>query len=214
LLTEKTVEGDYDMNFAIILDSPVFTWVILPLLIFAAKILDVSLGTVRIILVSRGNKFLAPLLGFFEVLIWLLAISQIMQHLDNLFCYIAYAGGFAAGNYIGMRIEERLALGILVVRIFAVKDECELKNRLVGAGYGVTIVDAEGANGKVKVIYTIIKRKNVRDVVSIIERCNSKTFYSIEDARTAYQGIFPTNNKGARSFAKTRKLFGTHLNRK
>jgi uncharacterized protein YebE (UPF0316 family) len=107
--------------------SPVFAWVILPLLIFAARICDVTLGTLRIIFVSRGKKLLAPLLGFFEVSIWLLAISQIMQNLNNPVCFLAYAGGFAMGNFVGILIEDKLAMGILVIRIFLVKGDQGMK---------------------------------------------------------------------------------------
>ena len=88
-----------------------FTWVVIPVLIFLARILDVSIGTLRLIYVSRGYKTLAPVLGFFEVLIWLAAIRQIMQHVDNPACFLAYALGFASGNYIGMWISEKLSIG-------------------------------------------------------------------------------------------------------
>ncbi len=183
-----------------IFDSNLFSWVILPLLIFTARIFDVSLSTMRIIFVSRGKKLIAPFLGFFEVLIWLMAISQIMQNLDNVFCYLAYAGGFAMGTFIGMRIEEKLAIGIYVVRVILVKDECRLRERLSEAGYGVTTVDAKGVTGDVKLIYTVVRRKDIDNVISIINMCNSKAFYSIEDARTAKDGVFPIN--------KAHKLFG------
>ncbi len=89
--------------------SPIFSWVILPILIFCARICDVSFGTLRIIFVSRGKKAVAPILGFFEVSIWLLAISQIMQHLDNAACFLALYCGYAMGNYVGIRIEDKLA---------------------------------------------------------------------------------------------------------
>lgn len=206
------------MNLASFLNSEVFAWVVLPLLIFISRIFDVTLGTVRIIFVSRGKRLLAPLLGFFEVLIWLIAISQIMQRLDNFICYIAYAAGFATGNYVGIRVEEKLALGILVVRVIMVKDECELKNRLVEAGYGITVVDAKGASGDVKIIYTVIKRKDLDDVLRIINMCNSNAFYSIEDARAAYQGIFPERNSkdigGRAGLSKLNNLFNMFQNRR
>ncbi|MDX2414998.1 MAG: DUF5698 domain-containing protein, partial [Bacteroidales bacterium] len=102
-----------------------FNWfdvVILPLLIFFARIMDVSIGTVRIILVSKGYKKLAPIAGFFEILIWIIAITRIVDNLDNWICYIAYALGFATGNYIGMIIEERLALGYETVRIITKRE--------------------------------------------------------------------------------------------
>ena len=149
------------INFLQFIDSNTFSWVILPLLIFLSRIIDVSIGTIRIIFVSRGKKNLAPLLGFFEVLVWITAISQIMKHLDNVACYFAYAAGFAAGTFVGMMIEEKLAIGMLVVRVILVKDECQLRERLSSSGFGVTVVDAQGANGEVKIVYTIIKRKEL-----------------------------------------------------
>src|SRR5205823_2012095 len=89
----------------------------LPLLVFLAELCVVTIGTIRIIFIARGMKVLAPVLGFFEVSIWLFAIGQIMQNLSNLGCYLAFAGGFTAGNFLGVLIEKRLGLGTLVVRV-------------------------------------------------------------------------------------------------
>ena len=100
-------------------DSDLFSYVLMPLLIFLARICDVSIGTMRIIFVSKGKRNIAPILGFFEVLIWITAISKIMQNLDNYVNYIAYAAGFATGNFVGMIIEEKLAMGIQMIRVFA-----------------------------------------------------------------------------------------------
>lgn len=198
--------------------SEVFNWVVLPLLIFSSRIIDVSLGTLRIMFVSRGKRYIAPLLGFFEVMVWIIAISQIMQNLNNFACYIGYAGGFATGTFIGIIIEEKLAIGMLVVRVIMVRDECQLKERLSVAGFGVTEVDAQGANGEVKIIYTIIKRKELNEVMDIINKCNSKAFYSIEDARTVNQGVFRSQNSsnygkpGILNLFSIHRLFG--MNRK
>jgi uncharacterized protein YebE (UPF0316 family) len=200
------------MNIAEAVNSDVFTWVIFPLLIFVARIFDVTLGTLRIIFISRGKKIIAPLLGFFEVLIWVVVISQIMQRLDNFICFIAYAAGFAAGNYVGIIIEEKLAIGMLVVRIILAKEEYELKNRLIDSGFGVTTVDAKGSSSDVKIIYTIIKRKDLDEVVNIINECDSNAFYSVEDARTVYHGIFPSRTgilkSGGSGLLKSNRLFG------
>lgn len=184
------------MNILPFANSDLFSWVVLPVLIFIARIIDVSIGTMRIVFVSRGKKLAAPLLGFFEIFIWLMAISQIMQNLTNIMCYFAYSVGYAMGTYIGLKIEEKLAIGILVVRIIVVNDEEKLMEELSNAGYGVTVVDAKGVSGDVKIVYTIIRRKDIDNVVSIINLCNSKAFYSIEDARTAREGIFPSNKTG------------------
>ena len=172
-------------------DSPLAQWVILPLLIFAARIVDVSLGTLRIIFISRGKRLLAPLMGFFEVLIWLLAIGQIFKNLENPACYIAYAAGFAGGNYIGMAIESRLALGLQIVRIITKFFVPEMIQKLKARGYGLTILEGQGASGPVTVIFTIVKRKDLPEFVDIIQSVNPKVFYTVEDVRTAKEGIYP-----------------------
>ena len=107
-------------------DTSFFTYFLLPFLIFVSRILDVTIGTIRIVMVAKGQKFWAPLLGFFEVFIWLLAISRIFENLDNWACYFAYAAGFAAGNYIGLIIEERLAMGIVKIQIITRRSAIEL----------------------------------------------------------------------------------------
>jgi uncharacterized protein YebE (UPF0316 family) len=173
------------------LDSALVTWVVVPLLIFAARVMDVSLGTMRIIFLSRGKRIIAPALGFFEVLIWLLAMRQIMQNLNNPVTYIAYAAGFATGNFVGIYLESRLAIGTLIIRLITPKDTGELIAHLHSAGYGVTSVDGQGAVGRVKLIYIIIKRKDLADVVEIITRCHPKAFLSIEEIRSASEGVFP-----------------------
>ncbi|KPJ65687.1 MAG: hypothetical protein AMJ45_04725 [Syntrophobacter sp. DG_60] len=179
------------MNNISLFSPEIFTLIILPLLIFFARICDVTMGTIRIIFVSRGKKFFAPLLGFFEILIWLLAIGQIMQNLTNVACYVAYAGGYATGTFVGMYVEEKLAMGVLLIRTITRKDASELIKFLRAANYGVTSVDAQGVTGKVNVIFTIVKRSELEHVVEIIKRFNPKAFYSIEDVRFATNGVFP-----------------------
>lgn len=163
--------------------SEIFAWIILPFLIFFARVCDVSLGTIRIIFVSKGIKYLAPLVGFFEILIWLLAISQIMQNLTNVYYYIFYAGGFAIGNLVGIIIEEKLSIGIVGIRIITRQDAGELVNALKKSKYGITVVDAEGSRGKVKIIFTVINRQNIQKVINIVKQYNPKAFYHIEDIR-------------------------------
>lgn len=165
--------------------SEIFKRVIIPLLIFFARILDVSMRTMRVIFVSRGIKKIAPILGFFEVLIWLIAIQNIMKNLDNVFYYLTYAAGFAAGTYIGMKIEEKLSIGKVIIRIITRKNTNDLVKELTEENKRVTVVDGQGPNGKVHVIYTIIDRHDIEEVVSTIKHFNPKAFYSIEDIRYA-----------------------------
>ena len=150
--------------------SHLFAWVILPILIFLARIADVSIGTVRVILVSRRLKYLAPLAGFFEVLIWILVIGQIMQNLSSPVCYLAYAGGFATGNFVGILIAEKLSLGTVLVRVIFPGRANGVLERLRERRYGVTSIDGQGATGPVQVVFTIVPRCEVDAVVELVKR--------------------------------------------
>jgi len=181
-----------------------YSYLVLPGLIFIARICDVSLGTVRIILVAKGMKRIAPIIGFFEVFIWILAISKIIENLDNWICYIGYAGGFATGNYIGMQIEEKLALGHELVRVITKRDARELVNSLKDNGFGVTFVNAEGTQGEVGILYIIVNRKKLPKAISIIQNYNPKAIYTIENIRYVNREIFygDTVIKRKRSFVR------------
>jgi uncharacterized protein YebE (UPF0316 family) len=173
------------------INSSIFSFGVMPLLIFLARICDVSIGTMRIIFVSKGKKYIAPFLGFFEVLIWIIAISKIMENLDNYVNYVAYAAGFATGNFVGMLIEEKLAMGIQVVRVFTNQAGHELVLSLNSMGFGATSIEAQGVKEKVNIIYTIVQRNELNNVIDIINRFDPKTFYTIEDVRASNEGIFP-----------------------
>jgi uncharacterized protein YebE (UPF0316 family) len=179
------------MNLEPLINSDIFNWIILPLLIFLARIVDVSLGTIRISFVSKGLKHLASICGFVEVIIWLLAIRVIMQNLNNPVCYIAYGAGFGMGTFIGLQIEKKLALGDAVIRIVTQKDATDLINALRSQGFGVTSIDGEGAEGKVNVLYVIIKRHDFQAVSTAIEKFNPNAFYTLEDLKLVSRGIFP-----------------------
>ncbi len=179
------------MNDILLANSGFYTWFVLPFLIFLARITDVSMGTVRVIFVSRGLKYLAPVVGFFEIIIWLLAIGQIMQNLSNPACYIAYAGGFAMGNYVGISIAEKLLLGLVMIRVISSADALPLVEKLQTNNYGVTSIDGHGTSGQVKVVFTIVPRREVSSVVELIKQYNPQAFYSIEEVGFVEKGVFP-----------------------
>ena len=178
-------------------NSDAFTYGILPLLIFLARICDVSIGTMRIIFVSKGKKNIAPFLGFFEVLIWIIAISKIMQNLDNYLNYVAYAAGFATGNFVGMIIEEKLAIGIQMIRVFISENGMELVKTLNSNGFGATTVEAHGAKEKVHLVYTIVHRNEMEQVLEVINAFNPRAFYTIEDVKAVNEGIFNPRKQNA-----------------
>jgi uncharacterized protein YebE (UPF0316 family) len=186
------------------ISDDLLNWVILPLLIFCARLSDVSLATLRNIFISRGFRSIVPFVGFFEVLIWLLAMKQVMGRADNVVCYLAWATGFATGTYVGMRIEERLALGMQVIRIITNQDSDNLIHALREAHHGITIVDAHGAKGPVKMIFSIVQRKNLKHVVHLIETLQPNAFYSIEDVRNAHLGVF---RQGEKKMSLVRQIF-------
>src|SRR5690606_35818603 len=171
--------------------SDFFAWVILPLLIFFFRICDVSLGTIRVIFIAKGLKYIAPIIGFFEVIIWLLAIGQVMNNVSNVACYIAYGGGFAAGTLLGMTVEERLSIGTVVVRVISNEDISGLLLFLRAHSFGVTIADGEGSKGKVKIILSVIKRQDLEEVVRGIQHHLPGTFYSVEEIKSVAEGVFP-----------------------
>ncbi len=182
------------LNFCGI-NNNLFLWVILPLMIFFARIIDQSIGTLRLIFVSKGLKSLAPLLGFFESIIWLIAISQIMQHLNNIACFIGYGMGFAVGNYVGIWLEEKISIGTVVVRIIPRNDNTLLINKLKASNFGFTTVDACGSTGKVKIIFSIIKRKDARHLIELINEYNPHSFYTIEEVKAVNEGVFRSSPK-------------------
>lgn len=179
-------------------DSNLFTFVLLPLLIFLARICDVTIGTMRIVMVAKGQKLWAPFLGFFEVLIWIITMSKVMQNLDNWMCYIGYAGGFATGNLVGLLLEEKLAMGIVKIQIITRKEASQLIEALKLAGYGITHHPAKGGTENVSIIHTIVKRAEIQKVEEIIRDYNPKAFYSIEEVKFVSQGIFPVNTGSRR----------------
>ena len=172
-------------------DHQIYQYVVLPLIIFFARICDVSLGTMRIVFISKGKKSLAPIVGFFELLIWIVVISEVFKNADSFVCYIAYAGGYAAGNFIGMNIEERIALGTQLIKVFSAKDVTSLQKSLNTAGFGTTVVDGDGSSGKVKILYTVINRKTFEQARKILVEFDPHIFYVIEDVRLVKSGIFP-----------------------
>jgi uncharacterized protein YebE (UPF0316 family) len=181
------------------MDTFWWSWVFLPLLIFVSRIADQSIGTLRVIFVSKGLKNIAPFFGFFEVIIWLLAVAQVMKHLNNPMSYIAYGAGFAMGNYIGILLEEKLSLGTVMVRIIPKTNTHELIAFLKEKGFGVTQIDAEGVMGsKVKVLLTIVKRKKVPLVIQAINKFNPHAFFTIEEIKAVKDGYFgfPVQPKG------------------
>lgn len=167
-----------------------FKWIIFPLIIFSARIIDVSLGTIRIIMVSKGKKELAMIIGFFEISIWVMVSAQVIKSLDSFIFVLAYAGGFAVGNFVGMKIDEKIAIGKVTVRLILNDCPKDIINELKENGYGVTYFEATGTRDKAYVVYSIMHRKKLQNFNEIVIKKHPKAFISVEDTRTVHEGVF------------------------
>ncbi len=172
-------------------DTPLFQWVLLPVLLFCSRIVDVSIGTVRIMFVAKGIRKFAAVFAFFEVLIWLFTIRQVLANISNPLHYAAYAAGFATGTFVGMLIEQKMSLGNVIIRVIAINGQSKLAGHLRDLGWRVTDIDAVGNEGPVRIIFLVIKRKELATVTGIIKKFNPNAFYSIEDVRFVSRDALP-----------------------
>ncbi|MDR3269744.1 MAG: DUF2179 domain-containing protein [Tannerella sp.] len=179
----------------------IYPW-LLPVIIFFGRICDVTLGTLRIIFVAKGEKKKAPLVGFFEVFIWVVIISQIFSHANDLVAYLAYAGGYATGNFVGILVENKIAFGFQLIRIYTRNNGAELTRLLHENGFGFTHIHGEGAVAEVEIIETVVTRKSEKKVTAIIRQFDPNAFYVIEDIRAKRKGIFALSSAGAPRLGK------------
>ena len=167
-----------------------FQYLIFPALIVIARIADVSLGTLRIILLSKGFKRIAPIIGFFEVFIWIMIAKQIITDVSSITAYIAYALGYALGTYVGMAIESKLSLGKVLIRVIVSMDSTALEKALRENKFGLTSVDADGRDGKVRVLFIVVNRTELNKIIDLIRQLNPKAFYTIESIQSVNAGYF------------------------
>jgi uncharacterized protein YebE (UPF0316 family) len=158
------------------------------LLIFCLRLIDVSLGTVRLIMINRGRRKIAPLLGFVEVTVWVVAISQVITNLDNIFNILGYSGGFAAGTLVGMWIEDKLALGHVEISIFSTTHGQKIVRKLRQADYGVTELTGNGRSGVVNLITTIVPRRDVKNIFQLVNQTDPKSFIAVDDMKDVKRG--------------------------
>lgn len=169
-----------------------FTWPALfgGLLIFGLRVCDMSLDTLRVLFVMRGRKGLAWVLGFFQSLIFIIAISSVLTHLGNVFNIIGYAAGFATGNVVGMKIEERLAVGHSLLTIISSTRGAVIVESLRKFGYAVTEIPARGKDGTVTVLHCSVFRKDISSVDTIVLEADPNAFVTVEDMRPVRRGFW------------------------
>lgn len=159
-----------------------------PLLIFFLRILDVSIATVRLLSAVRGRKLTAMTLGFIEILIWIVAVGTVVRHLDSPLLVVSYAAGFAAGTYVGMTIEEKLAFGLAEVRIISREAGVEIADALRELGFGVTELLGQGREGRVEIVNTVVQRRSLGTVYSTVDRWDPDAFIAVDEPRSIQRG--------------------------
>lgn len=160
------------------------------LFIFMARILDVSMGTVRTILLVKGNRKIAAALGFFEVMIFLLVLGNVVGNINRPILIIAYCAGFACGNIIGGKIEEILSIGKVSAEVILKANVEEVILALRNEGFGVTIFEGMGLEGKSYMMNIILERKNIKKFREIMKKADPNAFITIFDIRTSAGGHF------------------------
>ena len=160
-------------------DDPILT----PVLIFLARVTDVSMGTVRLICVTRGHRLVAIVLGFFELLIWVFAVSSVFAHLDRWINIVAFAGGFAAGNALGMSIEARLALGVQTLSFISRGRANAVAERLRYAGLPVTTLLGSGRDGPVVLCMAVVPRRQTPTTIKMAKEIDPDVVVTVEDVR-------------------------------
>lgn len=167
-----------------------------PLAVFFLRLTDVSMATLRMLLIMRGRRFLAPLIGFFEILIWVTAIGIVVQHLDSMLHVVGYAAGFAAGSFLGLLLEERLALGLATIRTMVRSGGPELSAALREAGFGVTEMVGRGKEGAVEVLYSVLPRRRVPEALKLIDAGAPDSFVVVDEPRRVHRGwLYPAKKK-------------------
>lgn len=161
------------------------------LMIMCMRIVDVTISTIRTLMVVQGRKYYAGILGFVEVTIWVFAIRHIMMHIDNLWNILGYSTGFGLGNIIGITLEQKFGLGFVQIYIISLHYADEIAMELRKNKFGVTILPGEGGSGGQAILVTVIARKRQKELLDIVEKIDPKAFISIHSA-TPYRGYIPT----------------------
>lgn len=158
--------------------------------IFFARITDVSMGTLRIILLVKGQRKIAAMLGFFEVMIYLIVLGKVVGNINKPLLIIAYCLGYASGNYVGSKLEEKLSIGRLLVQIIVKEIKCGIVDALRNAGFGVTIFEGEGMDGNSYMLNVITERKKISELKEIINKLDCGAFLTTMDVRSSLGGYF------------------------
>ena len=154
-----------------------------PFIIFALRIVDVSLDTMRVLSAVRGARWVAGGLGFFQAMIWLVVVGNAIKYLDSIWHVLGYAAGFGAGTLVGISIENALAYGLATVRVVSRDGGVEIAQALRQRGYGVTEFGGHGRDGRVEIINSVVQRQDLSDVIKIVDEWDPAAFVTVEEPK-------------------------------
>lgn len=163
---------------------------LLPLLIFLIRVTDMSLDTLRVLFVVRGRRAPAWVVGFLQSALWVVAVASVLSHLDNLLNVVAYAAGFATGSVVGMKIEDRLAIGHSHVRVISAQRGEAVAGALRRAGYAVTELAGRGKDGTVSILTTSVRRRDIEPVRSQVLEVDTEAFVTLSEVRPLHRGFW------------------------
>ena len=164
--------------------------VLLALLIFGLRIVDMALDTLRILFMVRERRKLVWVCGFFQALVFVIALTTVLSNLDSILNILAYAAGFATGNVIGMYIEERLALGHIQLTIISSSRGAAIAEQLRASGFAVTELPARGRDGVVSLLTVNVIRRNVSTAETIALENDPEAFITAEEVRPMRRGFW------------------------
>ena len=160
------------------------------ILIFFLRVINMSLDTMRVLLVMRGRKPLVWLLGFLESIVFVIAISSVLTNLDNPLNIVGYSAGFATGNVLGIYLEGRLAVGFIDLRIISQRRGSAIVEKLRSEGYAVTEIPARGKDGMVTILNCSVRRKHVQIVDKLVREIDEEAFVTAEEVRPVWRGYW------------------------
>ncbi len=175
----------------------IHAYVLVPLFIFCARIMDVSLGTIRVIFIARGIRRQAAMIGFVELMIWLLALRQVFCNLTNVYCYLAYAGGFATGTFMGMYIENLISIGKVMLCVLSDGKTERLTAALHARQRNVAQLDARGVDGPVQILQCVLQRSDLKQTIDAVREAAPEALYWVQDVRMAHKEIGATRPRPA-----------------
>lgn len=156
--------------------------------VFGLRVVDVSLATLRTVYILQGRRIRASVIGFFEVLIWIFVISQVVAAISSWILMVAYAGGFATGTYVGLWLESRFAIGYSQLRIISRDHGEEIATALWAENFGATVVRGHGRYGAIDLIFSILPRRFITRCVALASEIDDDCFVSVSDSRYLFRG--------------------------